>query len=258
MSDVSPPTSALADDADAFADDDTADDATILLVDDEDDILDLLAYNFAREGFDVARARDGVEALEKAHALHPDLIILDVMMPEMDGLEVCRRLRQDAHLRTTPILMLTAKTDEDDQVRGLDVGADIYLGKPVSVPVIISQTQALLRAAHRHETPPDTVKIHDLEIDRDRYLVFQDADDDGNARSDRKEMHFPRKEFELLYFMASHPGKVFSRQELLDEVWGPDVYVVDRTVDVHVRKIREKIGSAYIETVKGVGYRFKG
>jgi two-component system alkaline phosphatase synthesis response regulator PhoP len=244
MSEPSPVASPEADDAPA---------ATILLVDDEEDILDLLAYNFERQGFATARATNGVEALEQAHAVEPDLIILDVMMPEMDGLEACRRLRQDAHLRTTPILMLTARTAESDQVQGLDVGADIYLGKPVSVPVLISQTQALLRTAHRHETPPDTLAVHDLEIDRDRYLVFQDDDAGG-----RSEMHFPRKEFELLYYMASYPGKVFSRQELLDEVWGPDVYVVDRTVDVHVRKIREKIGYEYIETVKGVGYRFKG
>jgi two-component system alkaline phosphatase synthesis response regulator PhoP len=233
--------------------DDTQDDAaTILIVDDEDDILDLLQYNLGREGFETEVARDGVEALEKARAMDPDLIILDVMMPKMDGVEVCKRIRQDAHLRTTPILMLTARTEEEDQVAGLDVGADIYIGKPVSVPVLISQTNALLRTARRTETPPDLLSVHDLKIDRDRYLVYQETDE-----GEEKEMRFPRKEFELLYFMASHPGKVFSRQELLDEVWGPDVYVVDRTVDVHVRKIREKIGSDYIETVKGVGYKFR-
>ena len=233
--------------------DDTQDDAaTILIVDDEDDILDLLQYNLGREGFETEVARDGVEALEKARAMDPDLIILDVMMPKMDGVEVCKRIRQDAHLRTTPIMMLTARTEEEDQVAGLDVGADIYIGKPVSVPVLISQTNALLRTARRTETPPDLLLVHDLKIDRDRYLVYQETDE-----GEEKEMRFPRKEFELLYFMASHPGKVFSRQELLDEVWGPDVYVVDRTVDVHVRKIREKIGSDYIETVKGVGYKFR-
>lgn len=225
--------------------------ATILIVDDEDDILDLLEYNFAREGFTTTVARDGVEAMEKVRVVEPDLVILDVMMPKMDGIEVCRRLRQDAHLRTIPILMLTARTEEEDQVEGLDVGADIYVSKPVSVPVLVSQTKALLRTARRNETPPDLLAVHDLKIDRDRYLVFRKTDEG------EKELRFPRKEFELLYFLASHPGKVFSRQELLDEVWGPDVYVVDRTVDVHVRKIREKVGSAYIETVKGVGYRFK-
>ena len=224
----------------------------VLLVDDEDDILDLLAYNLRREGFSTARARDGLDALEQARHELPDLIVLDVMMPQLGGIEACRRLRQDAHLRTTPILMLTARTEEEDQIEGLDVGADTYLGKPVSMPVFISQVKALLRTAHRHETPPDTLAVHDLEIDRDRYLVFQE----DAAAGERVEMHFPRKEFELLYYFASHPGKVFSRQEILDEVWGPDVYVVDRTVDVHVRKIREKVGSHYIETVKGVGYRF--
>ncbi len=226
--------------------------ATILIVDDEDDILDLLEYNLGRAGFETAVARDGVEALEKAREVEPDLVILDVMMPRMDGIEVCRRIRRDAHLRTTPILMLTARTEEEDQVEGLDVGADIYLSKPVSVPVLVSQTKALLRTARRNENPPDLLVVHDLKIDRDRYLVYQEA-----AGGAEKEMRFPRKEFELLYFLASHPGKVFSRQELLDEVWGPDVYVVDRTVDVHVRKIREKIGSDYIETVKGVGYKFR-
>ena len=234
-------------------DDDTPrETATILIVDDEDDILDLLQYNLDREGFATEVARDGVEALEKARALDPDLIILDVMMPKMDGIEACRRVRQDAHLRTTPILMLTARTEEEDQVAGLDVGADIYIGKPVSVPILISQTKALLRTARRNETPPDLLAVHNLKVDRDRYLVYQEGED-----GDEKEMRFPRKEFELLYFLASHPGKVFTRQELLDDVWGPDVYVVDRTVDVHVRKIREKIGSDYIETVKGVGYRFR-
>ena len=224
---------------------------TILIVDDEDDILDLLQYNLEQEGFETEVARNGVEALEKARSEDPDVIILDVMMPEMDGIEVCRRLRADAHLRTIPIMMLTARTEEEDQVEGLDVGADIYLGKPVSVPVILSQTRALLRSSSRHEIPPETLRVHDLTIDRDRYLVFKDENGESN------EMRFPRKEFQLLYFLASQPGKVFSRQEVLDEVWGTDVYVVDRTVDVHVRKIREKLGSDYIETVKGVGYKFK-
>lgn len=249
---MSDSTVAIPDAPDTMDDDTQRDTVTILIVDDEDDILDLLQYNLGQEGFATEVARDGVEALEKARALHPDLIVLDVMMPNMDGIEACRRVRQDAHLRTTPILMLTARTEEEDQVAGLDVGADIYIGKPVSVPILISQTKALLRTARRNETPPDLLSVHNLKVDRDRYLVYQE-DEEGSE----KEMRFPRKEFELLYFLASHPGKVFSRQELLDEVWGPDVYVVDRTVDVHVRKIREKIGSEYIETVKGVGYRFK-
>jgi len=226
---------------------------TVLVVDDEDDLLSLLEYNLEQEGFEVLLARDGVEAMEQTREHKPDLIILDVMMPKMDGIEVCERLRKDAHLRTIPIMMLTARTEEEDQVEGLDVGADIYLGKPVSVSVIVSQTKALLRSARRHADPPDQIKVHNLRIDRDRYLVYQANDEEG----EEDELRMPRKEFELLYFLASHPGKVFSRQEILDEVWGRDVYVVDRTVDVHVRKIRQKIGSKYIETVKGVGYRMK-
>lgn len=230
----------------------TTDDPLVLIVDDEEDLLSLLEYNMQEEGFNTALARDGVEALNQARAHEPDLIILDVMMPRLDGIEVCRRVRKDAHLRTTPIMMLTARSEEDDQVAGLDVGADIYIGKPVSVSVVVSQAKALLRSAKRYDTPPNQLVVHSLTIDRDRYLVYQEQES-----GETEEMRLPRKEFELLYFLASHPGKVFSRQKILDNVWGPDVYVVDRTVDVHIRKIREKIGSALIETVKGVGYRFK-
>lgn len=222
----------------------------ILIVDDEEDILDLLQYNLEREGFRTVLAQDGAEALERAKQEVPDLIILDIMMPHMNGIEVCRRLRQNAVLRKIPIMMLTARVEEEDQVKGLDVGADIYLGKPVSVPVLISQTKALLRSSRRSEKPPDLLRVHDLEINRDRYLAYRQEE------GEQIEIRLPRKEFELLYFLASHPGKVFSRQELLDQVWGSEVYVVDRTVDVHVRKIREKLGSRYIETVKGIGYRF--
>jgi two-component system, OmpR family, alkaline phosphatase synthesis response regulator PhoP len=228
-----------------------SDSPTILVVDDEEDLLDLLEYNLEQEGFQTLLARDGVEALDMARTHEPDLIVLDIMMPKMDGIEACRRIRKDAHLRTIPIMMLTARTEEEDQVAGLDVGADIYLSKPISVSVILSQAKALLRSARRYEVAPDQLSVHDLRVDRDRYLVYQ------GTNGEEEEMRLPRKEFELLYFLASHPGKVFSRQEILDEVWGPDVYVVDRTVDVHVRKIREKIGSPYIETVKGVGYKFK-
>lgn len=230
----------------------TTDDPLVLIVDDEEDLLSLLEYNMQEEGFNTALARDGVEALKQARAHEPDLIILDVMMPRLDGIEVCRRVRKDAHLRTTPIMMLTARSEEDDQVAGLDVGADIYIGKPVSVSVVVSQAKALLRSAKRYDTPPNQLVVHSLTIDRDRYLVYQEQEN-----GEPEEMRLPRKEFELLYFLASHPGKVFSRQKILDNVWGPDVYVVDRTVDVHIRKIREKIGSSLIETVKGVGYRFK-
>jgi len=244
-------TPAVMDADDRPASSDTSAEATILVVDDEDDILDLLQYNLEREGYATVVARDGPEALKVTREVQPDLIVLDIMMPHLNGLEVCRRLRQDAHLRHIPILMLTAKSSDPDQIKGLDVGADVYVGKDVSMPVLMSQTQALLRGTRRNETPPDLLRIHGLEVDRDRYLVFQEQD------GKRVEMRFPRKEFQLLYFLASHPGTVFTRQELLDHVWGQNVYVVDRTVDVHVRKIREKIGSHFIETVKGVGYKFK-
>jgi len=225
--------------------------ATVLVVDDEPDLIDLLSYNLEREGYTVLTARDGAEALALAVRSPPDLVILDVMMPVMDGLEMCRRLREHAGLRTLPVLMLTALEGPDDQVRGLDVGADAYLGKGAPLPVLLSQVRAMLRGASRAEDTPGTLRVHDLEINRERYLVFRDEG------GERVSMRLPRKEFELIYVLASHPGKVFTRQEILDRVWGRDVYVVDRTVDVHIRKIREKLGEEYIETVKGVGYRFR-
>lgn len=223
----------------------------ILVVDDEPDLLDLLQYNLEREGYDVILARDGAQALEAAGREEPDAIILDVMMPGLDGVEVARRIRQNATLRGTPVLMLTALDHSEDYVRGLEGGADAYLSKDVAMPVLMSQLRALLRSAERQDEQPGTLRIHDLEINRDRYLVFR------TERGEQMSIRLPRKEFELLYFLAAHPGKVFSRQDVLDRVWGSDVFVVDRTVDVHVRKIREKLGDDYIETVKGVGYRFR-
>ena len=224
---------------------------TVLVVDDEDDILDLLQYNLQRDGFLTLTARDGLEAIQLAQEHLPDLVVLDIMMPRLDGLETCRRLRQDPRLRHIPILILTALSGEENHIEGLDVGADSYLPKTSAIGVILSQAKALMRGVRRNEEPPDLLRIHELEIDRGRYLVFK------KEGPERVAVRLPRKEFELLYFLASYPGKVFSRQELLDRVWGSDVYVVDRTVDVHVRKIREKLGSHLIETVKGVGYKFK-
>lgn len=223
----------------------------LLVVDDEPDLLDLLTYNLEREGYVVSTASDGEAALRLAAETPPDLVLLDVMMPRLDGLATCRRLREDARLRTIPVLMLTALDADADHVRGLDVGADAYLSKDVAMPVLLSQVRALLRGADRQDASASTLRIHGLEISRERYLVFRD---DGGERT---AIRLPRKEFELLHYLAAHPGKVFTRHDLLDRVWGRDVFVVDRTVDVHVRKIREKLGDDLIETVKGVGYRMR-
>jgi two-component system alkaline phosphatase synthesis response regulator PhoP len=225
--------------------------STVLVVDDEPDLLELLTYTLEREGFRVLTARDGLEGLKAAEAAPPDLFIVDIMMPRMDGVELTQRLREDARLRLTPILMLTARTGERDEIAGLDAGADDYLVKPISPRRLVSRVRALLRRGEREEAATTAhLRAHDLLIDRERYVVERGAN--GGAETFR----LPRKEFELLYYLAAHPGRVFTREELLDAVWGTDVYVVDRTVDVHVRKIREKLGSAYIETVKGVGYTF--
>ena len=221
---------------------------TILLVDDEPDLIEMIEYALTAEGFRVLTARDGAEGLAVAEAERPDLVVLDIMMPRLNGVELTERLRENAQLRLVPILMLTARTGEGDEIAGLEAGADDYLPKPVSTKRLISRIRALLRRGEREdEATTQLLRVHDLVIDRERYVV--ERPEAGET------FHLPRKEFELFYYFAAHPGRVFSREDLLDGVWGPDVYVVDRTVDVHVRKIREKVGSAYIETVKGVGYR---
>lgn len=220
----------------------------VLVVDDEPDLVELLEYALETSGFTVLTAADGVSGLSIAEAEKPDLIVVDIMMPRMDGVALTAQIRERAALRLTPILMLTARTDESDEIAGLEAGADDYLPKPVSPKRLVSRVRALLRRVEREEEATTSqVRVHDLVVDRERYVVER-PDTDETFR-------LPRKEFELLFFLASHPGRVFERDELLSAVWGADVVVVDRTVDVHVRKIREKIGSDYIETVKGVGYR---
>lgn len=227
---------------------------TVLIVDDEQDILDLISYNLSKEGFKVHTAANGLKAVELARQLRPDLVILDIMMPGMDGFEVCRTLRQDATTAASAIMFLTAKAGEIDQVLGLELGADDYIQKPISPRVLIARVKTILRrGAERVRTEtiaaPEVLRIGAIEINRQNYTV----------RIDGKESFFPKKEFELLAFLASNPGKVFPRETLLRRIWGESVYVIDRTVDVHVSKIREKLGNyaAFIETVKGVGYRFR-
>lgn len=220
---------------------------TILVVDDEQDLIDLIEYNLKKEGFDVLKAGDGLEGIEVAREHNPDLVLLDIMMPKMDGLEVVERMREDKKLKHIPIIFLTARGDEKTEVEGLDKGGDDYITKPISTTKLISRIKAVLRRFEETQEMADQIDVHDIVIDKDRYIVTQGEE----------EYHLPRKEFELLYFLASRKGKVMDRQTLLNHVWGDNIYVVDRTVDVHVRKIREKLGKEYIETVKGVGYRFK-
>lgn len=218
----------------------------VLIVDDERDILDLLEYNLIQEGYEVCTAMDGEEAIKVAKKEKPNLILLDIMMPKMDGIEACRRLRSLPSMEGVYIVFLTARSEEYSELAGFDVGADDYISKPIKPRILKSRIKAILR---RNQQIGDTpiLRIHDLEINRDEYIV----------KHREKSLTLPRKEFELLSFLAAHPGKVFSRDILLKKVWG-DVFVVDRTVDVHIRKLREKIGNDYILTIKGVGYKFLG
>ncbi|MDX1641943.1 MAG: response regulator transcription factor [Balneolaceae bacterium] len=220
---------------------------TILVVDDEQDLLDLIEYNLRQEGFNVLKAENGKDGIQMAKEHMPDLVLLDIMMPQMDGIEVCDRMREDSTLSHIPIIFLTARSDEKTEIEGLNKGADDFITKPISTSKLISRIKAVLRRFEETEEKVQKLSVHDLEIDKDRYIVTRGEE----------EFQLPRKEFELLYYLASKKGKVRDRQTLLNKVWGDNIYVVDRTVDVHVRKIREKLGDHYIETVKGVGYRFK-
>lgn len=221
---------------------------TVLLVDDEKDILELLKYNLRKEGMHVITASDGKAALSLM-ASKPDLVVLDVMMPEMDGWDVCKAIRKNPDSAATPIIFLTAKDDEIDEVVGLELGADDYITKPVKVRTFIARVKKVLQRKGQKPEESDTIRVAELEIMPENYLV----------RVNGKDLSLPRKEFEVLLFLVRHPDRVIKRETLLNEIWGQDVYVVDRTIDVHIRKIREKLGKAahLIETVKGVGYRFK-
>jgi len=223
----------------------------VLVVDDERDIVDLIRYNLAKEGCEVIGAYNGEEALEKSSE-RPDLIILDLMMPVLDGFETCKRLKAEPSTSAIPIIFLTAKSGELDEILGLELGADDYIQKPISPRKLVARVKTVLRRAGKPERPPvegPVIRVDRLEINRSNYTV----------RLGPKDIFFPKKEFELLALLASNRGKVFSREMLLNNVWGREVVVVDRTVDVHIRKIRKKLGeaAALIETVKGVGYRFR-
>ncbi|MEM7510045.1 MAG: response regulator transcription factor [Bacteroidota bacterium] len=215
----------------------------ILIVDDEEDILDILEYNLEKEGFKVSRAEDGIQAVDKAVQEKPDLIVMDIMMPRMDGVAACYTIRENPELNDTRIAFLTARSEEYAELAGFDAGADDYIFKPIRPRVFVSRIKALLRRFNHNEG--NTIQIHDLEIVRDEYVVKRGTE----------LIYLPRKEFELLYYLASRPGKVFKREDLLYKIW-ENVHVTDRTVDVHIRKLRGKIGSEYIQTIKGVGYKF--
>ncbi len=220
----------------------------ILLVDDEQDILDLIGFNLEREGYEVYMANNGRKGVELARQIIPDLILLDVMMPEMDGMEACREIREDQRLKHTLIAFLTARNEDYSQIAGFDAGADDYIAKPIKPRVLVSRVKALLR---RNTTPVTTVESEKpttgVVIDKERYVVYLEGE----------ELTLPKKEFELLALLASQPGRVFTRDTILGSVWGNDVIVGDRTIDVHIRKLREKLGDEYFKTIKGVGYKFE-
>ena len=221
----------------------------ILIVDDEPDILEFLKYNLDKEGYQVVTANDGEEGIKIAKAFLPDLIILDIMMPKMDGVEVCRTLRGNSNFDKTLIAFLTAREEDYSQIAALDVGGDDYITKPIKPRVFLSRIKALLRRSERaeQEEGSDVVKVADLIIDRDRVVV----------KKGEKTIELAKKEFELIYLLVSKPGKVFTREEIFNKVWGTDVIVGNRTIDVHIRKLREKIGEKYIKTIKGIGYKFE-
>lgn len=216
----------------------------ILLVDDDEDILDLLEYNLKKEGYEIKTASNGRKAIEVATVFSPDLIILDVMMPEMDGIETCSEIRKISSLSNTVITFLTARGEDYSQIAGFDAGADDYITKPIKPKVLLSKIKGLLR---RSITEQDSTENNaSVKIDREKYVVIQN----------NEEISLPKKEFELIALLMSKPNNVFTRENIFASVWGDDIVVGDRTIDVHIRKLREKIGDDYIKTVKGVGYKF--
>lgn len=224
-------------------------DIKILLVDDEQDILEIVGYNLSQEGYQIVIASNGKEAIAKAKKEHPQLIIMDVMMPEMDGMEACENIRKIPELQDTIITFLTARSEDYSQVAGFDAGADDYIAKPIKPKVLVSKVQALLRRLKGVEgvSSTTTLTVGNIEINREEYKIIKEGE----------EIILPRKEFELFYLLATKPGKVFTREEILDKVWGNEVVVGGRTIDVHIRKLREKIGDSFFKTIKGVGYKIE-
>lgn len=220
----------------------------ILLVDDEPDILEFVGYNLKKEGYTVFTASNGKNAISIAKKELPHLIILDVMMPDMDGIETCRQIRESEGLKNVLIAFLTARNEDYSQIAGFEVGADDYISKPIKPRVLMSRVKAILRRLSLETFPAAKEEsMGGIRIDREKYMVFKE----------NKEINLPKKEFELLSLLASKPGKVFTREVILDKVWGDDVVVGDRTIDVHIRKLREKLGDKYIKTQKGIGYKFE-
>ncbi|MFY7743314.1 MAG: response regulator transcription factor [Flavobacterium sp.] len=222
-------------------------DIKILLVDDEQDILEIVGYNLAQEGYQIVTAVNGKEAVQKAKKELPHLIIMDVMMPEMDGMEACEHIRKIPELSNVIVTFLTARSEDYSQVAGFEAGADDYIAKPIKPKVLVSKVKALLRRLKEEDTKSDVLTVGNIEVNREEYKIIQDG----------KEIVLPRKEFELFYLLATKPGKVFKREEILDKVWGNEVVVGGRTIDVHIRKLREKIGDDLFKTIKGVGYKIE-
>jgi len=222
-------------------------DIKILLVDDEQDILEIVGYNLTQEGFKIVTASNGKEAISVAKKERPQLIIMDVMMPEMDGMEACENIRKIPELSNVIITFLTARSEDYSQVAGFDAGADDYIAKPIKPKLLVSKVKALLRRLKEDVASSENLNVGGIEINREEYKIVMEG----------KEIVLPRKEFELFYLLASKPGKVFKREEILDKVWGNEVIVGGRTIDVHIRKLREKIGEDLFKTIKGVGYKFE-
>ncbi|WP_316811548.1 response regulator transcription factor [Pedobacter heparinus] len=220
----------------------------ILIVDDEPDILELIEYNLKKEGYQVYLAGNGQEGITIAKKVHPDLIILDIMMPKMDGIEACRLMRAIPEFKNTFMVFLTARSEEYSEIAGFNVGADDYIAKPIKPRALVSRINAILRRnSSTDEVSDNKVEIGDLVIDREAYLVYQSG----------QKVVLAKKEFELLYLLASKPGKVYTRESILKNIWEDSVVVTNRTIDVHIRKLREKLGETYVATVKGVGYKFE-